>query len=295
MPDNKLPFSNRGSDFRKDYGKLGVLCALYPEVPVLAMTATASQADMKAIQDSLCLKKCIVVVANPDRVNISYTKLFRHGQDVDAIKAILVPVANGLLQLKIEYPLTIVYIPLKLCGFAYKLFEHVLGDKQYYPPGSFKIPANRMFAQFHAAQTNQMKDEILKQLCSRESIIRVVFATIAIGMGVDIPDIRQIIHVAPPCTVKAYFQETGRAGRDGKPSSACLYYNNRDIGKNRVGMQDDMCEYCISNDMCLRKLLLKSLNFKQDIIITPLHNCCSVCKVQCECLECLTNILMDKV
>ena len=111
------------------------------------------------------------VVANIDRANIMYSKLFWHGQDVDAIKAILVPVANGLLQLKIQYPLTIVYIPLKLCGFAYKLFEHILGDKQYFPPGSSKIPANRMFAQFYAAQTSQMRDEILKQLCSQESNI----------------------------------------------------------------------------------------------------------------------------
>ena len=235
------------------------------------MTATASQADMKAIQDSLGLKKCMFVVANPDRANIMYTKLFWHVQDVDATKAIPVSVANGLLQLKIQYPLTIVYIPLKLCGFAYKLFEHILGDKQYFPSGSSKISASRMFAQFHAAQTSQVKDKILKQLCSRESNIRIVFATIAIEMGVDIPDILQIIHVGPPCTVKAYFQETGRAGRDRKPSSACLYYNNRDTGKNRVGMQDDMREYCISDDMCLRKLLLKSLDFKQDIIVTPLH------------------------
>ena len=65
-----------------------------------------------------------------------------------------------------------------------------------------------------------MKQEILKQLCSQESTIRVVFATVAIGMGVDIQDIQQVIRVGPPCSVKAYFQETGRAGRDSKPSSA---------------------------------------------------------------------------
>ena len=69
-------------------------------------------------------------------------------------------------------------------------------------------------------------------------------------MGVDILDIRQVIHDVPPCTMKAYFQETGRAGRDGKPSSACLFYNNRDIGKNRVRMQDDMRYFCSSNDIC---------------------------------------------
>ena len=68
------------------------------------------------------------------------------------------------------------------------------------------------FAQFHAPQTTEMKQEILKQLCSQKSTIHVVFATVAIGMGVDIPDIRQIIHVGPPCSMKAYFQETGRAG-----------------------------------------------------------------------------------
>ena len=84
--------------------------------------------------------------------------------------------------------------------------------------------------------------EILKQLCLRENIVRDVFATVAIGMGVDIPDIRQIIHIGPPISVKTYFQETGRAGRDSKPSFASLYYNNRDISKNRVNMQDDNAE-----------------------------------------------------
>ena len=60
----------RGADFRKDYGKLGVLCALFPDVSCLAMTATASQTDMQAIKDSLGLKKCRYIVANPDRKNI---------------------------------------------------------------------------------------------------------------------------------------------------------------------------------------------------------------------------------
>ena len=57
---------------------------------------------------------------------------------------------------------------------------------------------NHLFAQFHAAQNTQMKEEILKQLCSQASIIRVVFATVAIGMGVEITNIQQIIHVGRP-------------------------------------------------------------------------------------------------
>ena len=112
---------------------------------------------------------------------------------------------------------------------------------------------NHLFAQFHAAKTTQMKEEILKQLCSQTSIVRVVFATVAIGMGVDIPNIWQIIHVGPPCSVKAYFHETGRAGKHGNPSSACLYCNNHDIGKNRVNMQDDMQKFCESEHVCLNQ------------------------------------------
>ena len=121
------------------------------------------------------------------------------------------PIARNLLQYKTDYPLTIVYVTLRLCGFVYKLFEHVLGSKQYFHTGSAPIPENRLFAQFHAPQTDRMKDVILKQLCSGRSVVHVVFATVAIGMGVDIPDICHVIHIGPPSTVKAYFQETGRA------------------------------------------------------------------------------------
>ena len=277
----------RGSDFRKDYSRLGVLCALFSDVPVLAMTATASRADIQCIQDSLGLKKCKHIIGNPNRKNIFYKKVFRSGKDMDSLQAILIPIARALLEQNIDYPITIVYIPLRLCGFAYKLFEHVLGAAQYFPLGSPSIPANRLFAQFHAPQTKEMKEEILKQLCSGRSVVRVLFATVAIGMGVDIPNIRQVIHVGPPCTVKAYLQETGRAGRDGKPSMACLYYNNRDIAKNRVGMEDNMRNFCSSDEKCLRKLMLKSLDYEQDVVTKPLHLCCDVCERQCKCFTCL--------
>ena len=98
--------------------------------------------------------------------------------------------------------------------------------QQYYPENAPALPKYRLFGQFHAPQTDEMKEEILHQLTSSSSVIRVVFATVAMGMGVDIPSIRQVIHIGPPHTIHQYYQETGRAGRDGKPSKAVLHYNN---------------------------------------------------------------------
>ena len=95
--------------------------------------------------------------------------------------------------------------------------------------------------------TNAIKDQILKELTSPESKVRVIFATVAMGMGVDIPSIWHVIHVGPPRTIREYFQETGRAGRAGRDgcfSTATLYYNNRDIAKNRQGMSEEVRTFC---------------------------------------------------
>ena len=200
-------FCFRGDDFRQDYGKLSMLCAAFPNVPIIAMTATANKQDRKCIKDSLGLLDSFELVANPDRKNIFYEKLFRHGQDIDAFEDICRPIAHGLLQMKVAYPLTIIYMPLKWCGFIYRLFESVLGADQYYPPGSLALPKNRLFAQFHAPQTAKMKEEILEQLNFQSSKIRVVLATIAFGMGVDIRSIRQVIHIGPPRTIREYFKK----------------------------------------------------------------------------------------
>ena len=100
------------------------------------MTATASRTDVQCIQDSLGLKKCKHIIGNPNRKNIFYKKVFRTGKDMNSLQTILMPIARALLEQNIDYPVTIVYIPLRLFGFAYNLFEHVLGVAQYFPLGS---------------------------------------------------------------------------------------------------------------------------------------------------------------
>ncbi|XP_028404836.1 uncharacterized protein LOC114527409 [Dendronephthya gigantea] len=280
---------NWGKDFRVDYSNLAVLCATFANVPVMAMTATATKRDREEIKNSLDIKDCSEVVGNPDRRNIMYEKHFRVGSDIDSLTSILTPMAQGLLEKNICYPLTIIYIPLRWCGFAYKIFESVLGINQYHPKGSRQTPENRLFAQFHSPQTTEMKDMILKQLCSSQSTVRVIFATVALGMGIDIRGIRCIVHITPPYTIQAYFQETGRAGRDGQPATAVLYYNNRDIAKNKPGMQEAVRRFCKTKGECLRHVLLSLLDTDKKYfpLVTPKHLCCDVGMLECECSSCM--------
>lgn len=285
----------RGDDFGKDYANLAMLCATFPTVPVAALTATASKRDVTAIKESLNLKNPLEVIKNPNCPNIFYKKVFRKGDDVDFFEEILKPIALGLKEKKLDYPITILYLPLRWCGFSFKFLQKQLGEDQYHStqnPGNEAAdtkPENRLFAQYHAPQTRTMKELILKELSSPLSTVRVVFATVAMGMGVDIPSIRNIIHVGPPRTIREYVQETGRAGRDGQQSFAVLYYNNRDIAKNREGMSDVIRQFCRLEDSCLRKFLLNSLDATDTKCIG--HLCCSYCESVCDCDDCLVNCL----
>lgn len=99
------------------------------------------------------------------------------------------------------------------------------------PSQAEALPDNRLFAQYHAPQTQAMKDLILTELAS-SSKVHVIFATVAMGMGVGVPSMCFVIHVGPPRSMRECMQETGGAGRDGKPSTVILYYNNRAIATN---------------------------------------------------------------
>ena len=137
-----------------------MLCATFPQVPV-ALTATASKADVKEIKDSLNMKNPMEVIGDPNRANIFYEKVFHKGDDIDFFQELPRPMASELKEIKLNYPLTILYLPLKWCGFVFKFFDKHLGKEEYYPLGAEALPENRLFAQY---QTTAMKDQILKKL-----------------------------------------------------------------------------------------------------------------------------------
>ena len=171
------------------------------------------------------------------------------------------------------------YVPLRLCGFAYKIFEHVLGVEQYYHPGSNAMPANRLFCPVSCPTNhrNETRDSKAIMLPKKHYTCCVCNSCYRHGCG----HTRYSANYScwPSMQHESILPGDWTCWRlDGKPSSASLYYNNHDIGKNRVNMQDDMRTFCASEHVGLRKLLLESLDFDYSICKEPLHLCCGVCK-----------------
>lgn len=182
----------------------------------MALTATAPPALLKNLKQSLALNaNCVIISANPNRINIYFDKKVRmsshHG--FMSYEQVLLPIANELALQREKYPMTIIYLKLKYCGYAYGLFEQVLQEQQFV--GGKTDPPARLFAQFHAPQTTRMKKSIIAEIKKEDSRIRVLFATSALGMGVNAPYVEHVIHITPPSNIESYVQETGRAGRSG--------------------------------------------------------------------------------
>lgn len=269
-------FHIRGQQFRQDFSRIGSdLLARFTNIPVLVFTATASPDAQKKICASLQLKTPKIIAMNPDRPNIKYIKTERPSSSntQDHLDEILTPMAEQLIKEKHQYQLTIMYTDTYVISYVYAFFEKKMGDLQYVGDA---VPENRLFAQYHQTYTEKMKRHIVKELCKENSKIRLIFATVALGMGLNAPNIRTVIHYKPPTSIEKYFQETGRAGRDGLPSTAVMYYNNTDIRRNRPGIERQMIQYCKNSSKCMRLLMLECFGYSKSENIDN-NLCCSIC------------------
>ncbi|CAB4018819.1 Hypothetical predicted protein [Paramuricea clavata] len=188
-------------------------------------------------------------------------------------------------------PLTLVYGTLDVCAEGFMYFSKMLGNKQYFPKGAAQISRNRLFSQYHAQYPQHEKDTLTNDPINNICKARVLFVTVAFGIGVDLPCIRQVIHIGVPRTMEEYFQEIGRAGRDGLPAVATIYYNCYDLksGKSSV---DPVMKELASGDGCKRKLILSY--FGHELIranTTTIHTCCDNDAAKCECDDCLSRSL----
>ena len=240
---------------------MDILSSIFPSIPHVALTATATTSTKELIIDSLRLDNAFLVEGNPDRSNIFYESKLRPSSGEDKLDAVLAPLADELMEKKIEMPLTIVYGTLATCADAFLFFSQHLGKEQYFPTGADHISKNRLFAQFYAEYPQHEKDRSLDETVQGMCKARVLFVTVAFGIGVDVPNIRRVIHIGVPKTMEEYFQETGRAGRDGKEVITTLFYNGRDIGKGKNPVDDVMRKFATAQS-CKKKLFLITLDMK---------------------------------
>ena len=126
----------------------------------------------------------------------------------------------------------------------------------------------------------------MNALSSNISTARVLFATIAFGMGVDLPDIRRVIHVGIPKTMEEYIQEAGRAARDGRFAEAIIFWDSYSVSRQRQGLRKEMVEFVTREDKCKREMMLNYFGHSVNQEHKPTHLCCDYHKSICLCEEC---------
>ncbi|WP_296931189.1 DNA helicase RecQ [uncultured Marinobacter sp.] len=199
--------SQWGHDFRSDYLQLSMLAEQFPGVPRIALTATADERTRKEIAERLSLTEARHFVSGFDRPNIQYRiapKTNANKQLLDFIKA--------------EHDGD--------CGIVYCLSRNKVDAtaKTLAQKGYTALP-------YHAGLSSEQRALHQERFLREDGVI--IVATIAFGMGIDKPDVRFVAHLDLPKSLEAYYQETGRAGRDGKPSTAWMVYGLQDVIKLR--------------------------------------------------------------
>jgi len=203
--------SQWGHDFRADYLQLSLLHEQFPDVPRIALTATADEQTRLEIAARLQLEDAARFVVGFDRPNIRYRIGLKHNARQQL-----------LAFLKAEHP--------QDAGIVY-----CLSRKKTEETASWLATQGFTALPYHAGLPAEERAAHQARFLREEAIVMV--ATIAFGMGIDKPDVRFVAHLDLPKTIEAYYQETGRAGRDGAPANAWMIYGLQDVIKLRQMMQ----------------------------------------------------------
>ncbi|WNC70794.1 DNA helicase RecQ [Thalassotalea psychrophila] len=251
--------SQWGHDFRPEYQQLSLLRQRFPNVATIALTATADERTREEIINVLGLTNAQKFVHSFDRPNIQYRI---HQNSVGK---------EGLLRfINDEHP--------NDCGIVY-----CLSRKSVESTAAWLASKGKNALPYHAKLPTTVKEDHLNRFLREDNVI--IVATIAFGMGIDKPNVRFVAHLNLPKNIEAYYQETGRAGRDGLPSTAWMSYRMQDVIQLRQMTESSqgselfkqvtqrklnaLLGYCEVSD-CRRKAIL---NYFSEDYSAPCGNC----------------------
>ena len=262
--------------FRKSYGNLASIHCLWHSItPFVALTATATVHSRVRICNMLSMINPAVIEMTPNKINLRYSVYSVQKSNHSRFAWLL----EELRTSRIDTLKTIVFCrSIADCADLYQLFDLHLKEDGYIPRGKIHVK-NALFGMYHAKITDEEKSVLLESFSRLDGTCRILFSTIAFGMGINIPNIYRIIHNGPPNSIEDYVQESGRGGRDGRICEVVLYLYS---GCMRGSVSSEMKAYCRNVDICRRISLMGQFPGQIDLP-SHQHLCCDLCGNRCTC------------